>query len=128
MMGLTVIFEILPLGALVCGAMGALMTFPYKDAVARRHLLPVLLLAAPPLSTLAWAFAFSGRAEVEDGIISWPKGFIFLMIAVSAVLPFIVANFSRAGHRFALFSGLALLGVTVLSAFWSLMVITDTYL
>ncbi|MDP3745649.1 MAG: hypothetical protein Q8Q88_01240 [Phenylobacterium sp.] len=122
------IFEILPLSALVCGALGALMTFPYKDAVARRHLPPVLILAAPPMAMLAWAFAFSGRAEVEDGIVSWPSGFIYLMIVVSVVLPFIVARASRPAHRFALFSGLLLFGVTMLSAFWSLMVITDSYL
>lgn len=121
------LFEVLPVIAIVCGVSGAVMTFPYEDREAQRRLPPVLILPVPAVLALMWAVAFGGQAAASRGAADWRTWFIYLMIVASLALPVVVARDAGPVRRFVHFLGLAMAGLTVVAAFLALMVVTDSY-
>lgn len=121
------LFEVLPVVAIVCGVSGAVMTFPYGDREAQGRLLPALILPVPAALALMWAVAFGGQATASRGAADWRTWFIYLMIVASLGLPVIVARDAGPVRRFIQLLGLAMAGLTVVAAFLALMIVTDSY-
>lgn len=121
------LFEVLPVVAIVCGVSGAVVTFPYEDQEAQRRLLPVLILPVPAALALMWAVAFGGQAAASRGAADWRTWFIYLMIVASLALPVVVARDAGPVRRFIQCLGLAMTGLTIVAGFLALMVVTDSY-
>ena len=74
------------------GLIGALLTFPWRDPRDRRRLPLLLLLLIPPAAAFFWGLHFRVPAGSNPNLPFWVTGFLFVTVAASIALPFVIVD------------------------------------
>jgi len=113
----------------LAGIIGALATFPWRDADARRRIPLLFLMFVPPVAAFAWGILFAvpaNPATPERPI--WITGFLVAMPLLAIAIPFALVPTMRGARAFTVCLGAVLFVITAGLSLLATMQVTGAWI